>query len=147
MKKIIFLILLSAFFLTSCEIKEISVGMPTNFDVQELSLKSIKLKIFIPINNPNDFSFKVKDADVDLFVGSTKIGKITNFDKIKIEKNINKEYPVYFEIATKEALSQIFTLYNELRKSKPNLLLDGKITVSKGIVIKKIQVHHSQKIF
>lgn len=145
MRKIfIFAIFLSFLFLFySCEIKEINVGYPTKFDIEELSLQSIKLKIFIPIDNPNKISFKVKKADLDLYVGNAKIGKIKNLEKTTIEAKTKKSYPIYFEITTLEAISNVYLLYKELKKSKPELKIDGYITVHSVMITKKIAVKNN----
>jgi LEA14-like dessication related protein len=127
--------------------QNITVGYPKNYEVQQLSLSSIKLKIFLPIENPNNFSITIKDADLDLFVNNFKAGKINNVERLKINANSSYAYPIIFEISTKETLSNLLTLYKAFSGGTPELRFKGNIKASSFGLTKKIKVNHVEKIY
>ncbi|MDR2009846.1 MAG: LEA type 2 family protein [Bacteroidales bacterium] len=140
---ILLLIIVSLLF-SSCDVKDVTVNPPTNVEIQEISLKNVKIKIYIPIENYNDFSFKIKKADLNLYVNGKFAGKIDKIDKLKIESNSKNVYPVYFEFNPKEALTNILPLMNELQQKNAKFEVDGYIKVSKLFITKKIKVNHKQ---
>ena len=70
MKKTLFISSISfvLFILSACSIQNINIGNPTGIEPEELSIKAINLKIFVPIENPNNFSFKIRNVNLDLLV-------------------------------------------------------------------------------
>jgi LEA14-like dessication related protein len=142
-KKTIILFLFPILFF-SCSIQEISIGNPEGVEVEELSMKSVKLKVMVPIENPNDFSFKIKNVNLDLVINDRNVGKIKKMDKVTIPANSKEIYPVSFELTTADALTNILFLIGELQKRNPELAITGTITVSKFGIPKRIKVEHEQ---
>lgn len=134
-----FLLLISLF---SCKIQEISVSRPNNFSIEKLSLNEIKLKIILPIENKNNFSFKVKESNLFFYVSDSKIGKINTLESTKIQANSNEFYPIIFEITTKDLLSNVLLLFKELNKKEPDLYIKGDIIVKKFPIRKKIKINY-----
>jgi len=147
MKKHLSIIILAiSLSMASCSVQNIVVGKPTNVEAEELSLKAVKLRVFIPIDNPNSFSFKIKNADLYLLVNGRNVGKIKKIEKVKIPANSKETYTVSFEITPKEALTNVLFLVGELQKRKPELEVKGTITVAKFGIPKRIKVNHKQSI-
>jgi LEA14-like dessication related protein len=142
-KKTIILFLFPILFF-SCSIQEISIGNPEGVEVEELSMKSVKLKVMVPIENPNDFSFKIKNVNLDLVINDRNVGKVKKMDKVKIPANSKEVYPVSFELTTADALTNILFLIGELQKRNPELAITGTVTVSKFGIPKRIKVEHEQ---
>ena len=130
-KKIIFIIGLMSITLFSCSVQNIDIGNPTGVEPEELSMKAVRLKIFIPIDNPNTFSFNIKKVDLDLFVNGRNVGKVNKMEKIKIPAKSKDTYPVTFEIKPKDALTNVLFLIGEIQKRNPELEVKGIVTVSK----------------
>jgi LEA14-like dessication related protein len=142
-KKTVLAILVSILFL-SCSVQEPIIGNPEGLEVEELSMKSVKLKIMIPIENPNSFSFTIRNLNLDLIVSERNVGKVNRLDKIRIPANSKDSYAVSFELTPKDALNNILFLVGELQKRKPKLEVKGTITVSKLGIPKRIKVEHEQ---
>jgi LEA14-like dessication related protein len=121
------------------------VGTPENIEIEELSMKAVKLKIMVPIENPNNFSFKIKKANLDLIVNERNVGGVKKMDKLKIPANSNQSYPVSFELSTSDAFTNILFLMSELKTRNPELEVKGSITVSAFGIPKRIKVEHEQK--
>lgn len=144
MLKNILLVVLTSLLCFSCAIQELSIGNPEGIEVEELSMKSVKLKIQIPIKNPNNLSFTVKKMNLDLIVSDRNVGKVKKLGKIRIPANSKQTYDVSFELTPKDALSNVLYLVGELQRRKPKLEVNGTITVSKFGIPKRIKVEHKQ---
>ncbi|MDD2385297.1 MAG: LEA type 2 family protein [Bacteroidales bacterium] len=145
-KHLAIIILVLSLGFVSCSVQNVVISNPSGIEAEELSMKAVKLKIFIPIENPNNFSFKIKNANLDLLVNGRNVGKITKIDKLKIPANSKETYPVSFEISPKEALTNVLYLVGELNRRKPELEVNGTITVAKFGIPKRIKVNHKQNI-
>lgn len=145
MKKInvLLIIFLPALFI-SCSIQQLNIGNPEGLEIEELSMKSVRLKIMVPIENPNNFSFKVKNVNLDLLVNDKNVGKVKKLEKVKIKAKSKETYPVSFELAPQDALTNILFLVGELQKRSPELKITGSLTVSKLGIPYKIKVEHEQ---
>ncbi len=144
MKKNIFILSLISILLTSCAFNKLNVGNPEKFEIEELNMKAVRLNVYIPIENPNNFSFNVRNLNLDLIVNSKNVGKVKKLKKIKILKNSKQTYPFSFELNTKETLTNIIYLVSELQRRNPELKIDGNITVAKFGISKKIKIDHKQ---
>lgn len=142
------LIILFAFTLSlvSCNIQELTIGNPSDVKIEELSMKAVRLQIMVPIENPNNFSFKVKNVNLDLIVNGRNVGKVKKMDKVKIPANSKGTYPVSFEITPSDALTNILFLISELQNRNPDLEVDGTVTVAKFGVPYKIKVNHKESL-
>jgi hypothetical protein len=126
--------------------QEINIGNPTSIEPEEISMKAIRLKVFIPIDNPNNFSFKIRNVNLDLLVNGRNVGKVNKLDKVQIAAKSKDSYPVSFEITPKDALTNVLYLIGELQNRNPELEVIGTVTVSKFGVPKRIKVNHKQNL-
>ncbi len=148
MKKTLFISSISfvLFILSACSIQNINIGNPTGIEPEELSIKAINLKIFVPIENPNNFSFKIRNVNLDLLVNGRNVGKVNKMDKVQIKANSKETYPVSFRITPADALTNVLFLLKELQNRNPELEVQGTVTVSKFGIPKKIKVEHKQNL-
>ncbi|HNQ68932.1 MAG TPA: LEA type 2 family protein [Bacteroidales bacterium] len=146
MKKAINVLLLIFFtcFFFSCKVQQLNIGNPEGMEIEELSMKSVRLKIMVPIENPNNFSFKVRNVNLDLLVNDRNVGKVKKLDAVKISAKSKEVYPVSFELTPKDAVTNILFLLGELQKRSPELEVTGSVTVSKLGIPYKIKVEHEQ---
>lgn len=144
-KQLLIVIAATTFFM-SCSIQQIDIGNPENIEIEELSMRGIKLKLMVPIENPNNFSFKIKNVNLDLLVNDRNVGKVKKMDKVLIPANSKDVYPVSFELEPKDALTNILFLVGELQSRSPDLEVKGTVTVAKFGVPKRIKVDHKQQV-
>lgn len=151
MKTQIRIILLSSIILpllfSSCISDEITVGDPQDLRIEELSMNGIKLIVFLPINNPNQISFNLLSADIDVYLNNRKLGKVNSLDRIKIPRVSHEIYPVFFEIEPSKAAQNIFTIIRDFQMGSPKLAFKGNIRVSKFLIFKNIDVDHEQVFY
>jgi LEA14-like dessication related protein len=140
------LFFIAIFCISSCSVKNVGVDVPNNVEISELNLQKIRLKVMLPIDNPNKFSFTVNDADIDFFINDLNLGKINKIEKFKVEANSKKEYPIYIEILPKDIVGNVFSLLNDLKKDSPNVEIKGYLKVSKFGLPMRLKVSHKQDI-
>jgi LEA14-like dessication related protein len=140
---LLFFVLVLTF--SACKIQQIDIGKPEGLEVEELTMKSVKLKIMVSIKNPNNFAIKVKKVDLDLLVNDRDMGKIGNMEKLNIPANSSETYPVSFELTPKDAVTNILFLMKELQQTRPKLALTGFVKVGAFGLTKKIKVEQEQE--
>ena len=84
MKKYFFSLFFISILLSSCAFNKLNIGQPENLEVEELSMQAVRLKVYIPIENPNNISFNVKNLNLDLILNGKNVGKVKNLAKVTI---------------------------------------------------------------
>ena len=75
MKKVLFLALLSIFFIPACRpAKELAYQSIQNFSMEQGAKPSVTLDI--RMYNPNRYNLKLSNSDVDVFLNGTNMGKL-----------------------------------------------------------------------
>ena len=132
--------------ISSCNIKPPVVGDPEDFELKKLDLKEIKVKIWLPIENPNNLDFNVNKVDLFVYVNGLKLGRITQFDKVHVPKNSNDIYAINVGVKLKDLSVSAFSALRQLKSKYVNLKIEGDVTVSKFFIVKKVEVEVDDKI-
>ena len=132
--------------MNSCAIQEVSIGTPRDVKLNNLSLSGISISGKIPIDNPNNFGFNVKNVKLDVTVNDIPIGCLNKKEKIHIKPNSNNAYQINYDAAFKDLVKDPITLTNAFAKGNVTLKLSGYVKVSKFIVSKKIKVDHKENL-
>lgn len=140
------LILFLAFNLTACKIQAPIIGEPTSYELEKLDLKEIKLKIWLPIENPNNIKFNISNVDMDIFVNGLKLGKVTKLEKVHIPKKSKDIYAIKLDVQMKDLGISALSALRELKSRRVTIKLDGSVTVSKFVIVKKIEVEAEESI-
>ena len=130
----------------SCNIKNVIIEQPQRIEIENMSLQTVKLKILLPVENSNNFSFKIKSVNLDVKLNNEIVGKINKVDKIKIPANSKNIYPFSIEISLKDALSKRMQVLNNFSKTNSNIEVLGVITISKLGIPKHIAVNHKENL-
>ena len=127
--------------LTSClDYKPITITGINGVEVNNLTLTSVDLKVLVPINNPNDFDFKIKKVNVDIYMGKTKLGKAEDFTDVKILAKSNDVHPFKIKVNFGDILSQSAAIFQSLMKRKGKFKIKGFIKVKAFMISKKIPI-------
>ncbi|MFO7878963.1 MAG: LEA type 2 family protein [Bacteroidota bacterium] len=130
----------------SCNIQAPIIGEPSDYQVEKLNLEEIKIKIWLPIENPNNMNFNVSNVDLDIHVNGLKLGKVTKMEKVHIPKNSEATYAIRLEVKMKDLGVSAITALSQLRSKHVMLKIDGDVTVSKFVIVKKIKVEVEDKV-
>lgn len=129
-------------FLSSCEYKEVQFGDIEGVKVKEITKSNVSLELMIPINNPNNFKFKVTNIDLDINLNGTDLGKVKELKNIKIPANSNETHTFVVEVEFSKVLAGSLNILGSLmKKDKAKVKLKGKIKVKAFMLGKTIDVN------
>ncbi len=142
------LITVSLLTLHSCvDYKEVKIVGIKDVQVEKISQEGIKAKIFLQINNPNDYKISVVDSDLDLYLNGVKMGKAILKDKIKLNKTSDEIYGFRVETSFKEAgITSLPALMAAFTGGTIQVRAKGNIKARAYMVSKKVDMDFSEMV-
>ena len=121
------------------KIERLKVGSVRNVSFKGMENNAINLEVTVPIENPNSFKLKIKNADMKLTSNGTEIGRIKQINDLVIAGKSSKEYPVN---VTVELTNLNGGLLSAMRffNSKTDLRMNGTVKVRSFIYAKTVKV-------
>ncbi|MDP4208729.1 MAG: LEA type 2 family protein [Bacteroidota bacterium] len=121
------------------KIERLKVGSVRNVSFKGMENNAINLEVTVPIENPNSFKLKIKNADMKLTSNGTEIGRIKQINDLVIAGKSTKEYPVN---VTVELTNLNGGLLSAMRffNSKTDLRMNGTVKVRSFIYAKTVKV-------
>ena len=107
---------------------------------QEFKGNTLRLAITATVDNPNRFSVKIKNADMNLRVNERVIGNVTQVEQIVLDGRAQKDYKVQVSIEIKDMLSGFIGLSRVLMNEPQKLNLSGTVQVKSFLYSKTFQV-------
>ncbi len=147
LKNFLFLILFVITFSTCNIYKPVEIGDFNGLKLESISNEGLKFKLLVQIKNPNSYSIKITNYELELSADKQLIGNIVSSEKVSINRNSNEivEFPV--DIKFTEIFSQkTITLIKIFRQNKINLKVKGFIKVRAMLVSKKINIEEEKII-
>ena len=140
MKKISIIIILSiSVILSSCiSYKDVEYQGIENFAIGNPLKEKMPIHLDITINNPNNYNIKIKKAEFEIYINSTKMGESTLYRPITIEKNKTKSYPITIITSSKEIGKSLLSSVSFLMGSKIKLKIKGNLIAKVFGIRKKI---------
>ncbi len=146
-KKIGTYFFLSFFILTmfnSCSVKEVEVGNIQSFNILEINKEYIEVDITAPIKNPNNFSFRISDVDLNITVNDINLGNINKINPIHIPKQSESVQHLIFKIKLEQIAKGGLLLIPSLLSNKAKIKVKGHIKTSKFLFSKKIKIDYDK---
>jgi len=141
MKKHLIIILLSLPLLFSgCSFEDVKLMNIKDVTYQEIKGSILRLSITVTVNNPNYFSVKIKNANMDLRLNDRMIGSVTQIEQITLAGRTQKDYKLLVSIEMKDMLSNMLGLFRVLMNEPKNLNLSGTVQVKSFLYSKTFQV-------
>ena len=144
--KLYLIAILSVLFLSSCEVKDITVGNIESISIVEMNKDYIDVDIMIPIKNPNNFGFKVTKADINLEMNGVSLGKISKFKKVKIPANSNDTHKFSVRVKMEDMKQGGLAFLGSLLSNKAGLNMKGYIKARSFLLTKKIDVDYNKNV-
>jgi len=141
-KKYLIIILLSFPLLFSgcLSYEEIKVSKIKDVTYQEFKGNTLRLAITATVDNPNYFSVKIKNADMDFRLNDRVIGTVTQVEQIVLDGRTKKDYKVLISIEMKDMISNFIGLSRMLLNEPQKLNLSGTVQVKSFLYSKTFQV-------
>jgi len=141
MKKRLIIILLSLPLLFSgCSFEDVKIVSIKDVTYQDLKGSVLRLSITATVNNPNHFSVKIKNANMDLRLNDRMIGTVTQIEQITLAGRTQQDYKLLVSIEMKDMLSNMLGLFRVLMNEPKNLNLSGTVQVKSFLYSKTFQV-------
>jgi len=136
----IFVLVTVSFLLASCSgIEEIKVGNIRGVEIKGINGDVLNVEITVPVENPNSFKVKLKDADLTVNNGETLIGTVQQMEDIIIPGNSSKEYPIRVKVKLANFNNNLFSIYSTF-SSNLDLRLSGTMKVGSFPYFRKIKI-------
>lgn len=109
-------------------IKELKVGNITGVKLHGIKDNQLDIELTVPIENPNSFKVKLKDADMAVTSGKTLVGNIRQMDDLVISGHSSQEYSIRVKVELANIKDNMFAIYGLIR-DKESLRMTGVIKV------------------
>jgi len=149
------MIRLSGFLLVICIIinscrpyqQEVELKSVGAFQATKVEDNILFLEIELTLYNPNAYSFKVHDADLDVFLNDQKLGKARLGEPFRIPKKSTETHRVQIQAELGDALKNQFPgfLFAALTNTM-QVRVNGEVTGSAFLVRRSFPVDMKEKI-
>lgn len=113
--------------LSSCTIQNPELKKVSDFKFKGLKDKTLAFSLDLELNNPNNFGFKIKKTNIDIYSTSYELlGEVMLDKSVKIKKGISDIYQLDFTV--KLAEGALLKLIRMTTKSSNEVHLVGKVT-------------------
>ncbi|MBN2350606.1 MAG: LEA type 2 family protein [Bacteroidales bacterium] len=142
-KKAIFLLLLMMF--SACaEFENIEVG-----DIREVKFKgfvdnTIAFTVVVPVTNPTNVKFRIKEVNVKTTVNGEYIGRIISDEVVIIPAKSDDEHTFLVKIHLSNILKGASTVIRASRNESMNVEINGYIIAKSYLMNKKIPINESR---
>lgn len=145
MKFKILIILISFYFLSCKEFKEITVTDVDSFYLNKITTENIEAEIKLKINNPNSMLFSIYPSEFDVTYSGMHLGKAKLNKRVRLDSKSEKIYTFKLNarIADLNPLDAL-KLFNLDKSGK--IELNGDLKVGKFYVKRKIPVNYTDKV-
>ena len=139
-----------ALLMTSClTYEQVDVKNIEGFRVQNLlnNNEPTQLELDVRVDNPNNYKIKLKDADLNLFVGSKDLGKVKLAKTVSIPKKSESVQTVVIEPESKDMLQAALQGgLSALLTGKVKVRVKGRIKGKAMGIGKWFDVDHSEQV-
>lgn len=143
---VLLLSIIISIFSTGCSFQEIEFGGVKGVSVKNISKESIQLEIKVKITNPNTFSFKITDVDLDVLLNGNELGRINKIEKVTIPAKSDQIHTFNLDIALSKLKSNAISIAASFLTGKKNIILNGTITARWFLIKKKIRIENNQAL-
>ncbi len=146
MKKSSFIKLILLIFIvlsnTSCQVKDVVVGDIKSFGIEEVSGNSITVDLSTNIDNPNSFSFKINDVNLNLTINNIYLGTVNKIKPIRVKRKSNDVHHLIVQFEVDNLLEKTAQLFPSILSGKADIQVKGYIKAAHFPLSKKIKVDY-----
>jgi len=113
--------------------KELSYIGVKDFTLQKMSLSKPQVGMALKFFNPNSFRLAMKDADIEVYINNSFIGKVTTNKTFTIPARDTFLLPISLEVDMKKVIPNAIQI---LAKKSIDYRLNGSVRAGKGVFVK-----------
>ncbi len=113
-----------------------------NFGMKQAGIRQTELSMNVLLFNPNRYPLKLKDADVDVFINGSKLGKMLLSECFPVPGLDTFSMPVTLNVDLKNVLPNALQL---LMNPEVDITLDGAIKAGRHGLYLNVPVHYQGK--
>jgi LEA14-like dessication related protein len=118
--------------------KDLNFGIIHNVTVKSITTGGITVEGILPIENPNGYRIKAKDADLALLAGDKEIAHIRQNLPVTMPGNSKGEYTINATISLGSGnILSVMSIFN----SNVDLNINGTANISSFLIHRDVQVH------
>ncbi len=136
--------LLSLLLSTSCSVSPVEIKDVESVKIVSFKNDTIIFEALFPVNNPNNYRFKITDIDLDVLLDGDAVGQIQKIEDIKIPPNRESLQRIRFNMVIPDRITGGLYLLKMITNQALNIEIKGHL-VGKALCIKK-KVDVNEKI-
>jgi LEA14-like dessication related protein len=133
--------ILSVTCLAACSYQQVDIKPVDKITLHKIGARTISFELYLTINNPNRRSFTITSLDLGVAINRMNIGRITNEEPVKIERESEDTYPFSLDFQLDSWLKGVRVLADVVSAKKLEMTLEGETTIRSFLLHRKIPVH------
>ena len=133
------LLLIAGSFMSCKEVKDPEFRKVDQFGLKNLSLQDARVGFNVTYFNPNDFGVTVKEAEADIYLDSTYMGKFTQDTAIEVRKQSDFTIPFSGTVPLRKAMELNL---ESLSQKDIFLKAEGNVKVGKAGIYVSRPIHY-----
>lgn len=131
----------------SCNVQPLEMGKVESTKLVNYSQKGIEAELGVRIKNPNNFGIKIFEADLDVSINGTPMGKAKLLNKVKIPGNSNEVHTFRIKSEFKNVLSgALGSLLSIMTSKSLQVGVKGEVKGGNLLIRKKYPVELNERI-
>lgn len=128
--------LLSLLLSTSCSVSPVEIKDVESVKIVSFKNDTIIFEALFPVNNPNNYRFKITDIDLDVLLDGDAVGRIQKIKDLKIPPNRESLQRIRFNMVIPDRITGGLYLLKMITNQALNIEIKGHI-IGKALCIKK----------
>lgn len=141
---LILLVALSS--LTACELKPLDIGDVSDVKLKRVEGKTVSVAVKFPVNNPNSLPLTITKADVEVYGGNQKLGKVKIDKKLKLKGKSTTVQEIVFDLDLSDIMGGGLTMIRFLSTGKIELKLKGEVRARSFFLFSSVDVNEKFSI-
>ncbi len=133
-------VVLSAMLLSCSGFESIEVGEIEDIKLNRFADRSVEFEVMMPIENPSTFRFRIVDVDLDVYINSEYLGKISNVDNVLIPSRSFELYTFPLKVEFSNIMRGAVSMFNFFLEKEAFIEVKGRIRVRSFPFIRNISV-------
>lgn len=133
--------------LSSCQVEQVDLVDISSVAVKDMNANEMFLDVTAVFDNPNSFSIKVIESDLDLFLEGSNMGKATLLEGFTLESGKQKSYNLKVKAeGSNLQMKMLPIMLSAALTGKVTVKLEGDITGRVALIKKKVKVNITEEV-